>query len=196
MKVSVRIVLFSPHVRPLAILAWSATVFAIGFEALGAPLARASGSASWTVGMLLASQPVGTVVGAIFATRVPQPKRQRTMHFLALLAMVPLGFGLLTPALPILVVIGVISGLGMSFNVLASTAFVNRVDRPVRGRALGLVSTSAKASGSSWQARSLTFWMPASHWGGSVSRERSPSLPHCGTDHDLLTVRSRSYSQR
>jgi MFS family permease len=141
MKASVRIVLFSPQLRPLALLAWSATIFAIGFEALGAPLARDSGSASWTVGMLLASQPVGTVLGAIFATRVPQPKRERTMRLLALLAMVPLAFGLLAPALPILVVIGVISGLGMSFNVLASTAFVNRIARPVRGRALGLVST-------------------------------------------------------
>jgi MFS family permease len=141
MKASVGIVLLSPRVRPLALLAWSATVFAIGFEALGAPLARDSGSASWTVGMLLASQPVGTVFGAIFATRVRPAARERTMRLLALLAMVPLGFGLLTPPLPLLVTIGVISGFGMSFNVLASTAFINRVARPLRGRALGLVST-------------------------------------------------------
>jgi MFS family permease len=138
---SVRIVLRSQQVRPLALLAWSASTFAIGFEALGAPLARDSGSGSWTVGILLAAGPAGTVVGAILATRVKAPHRDSTMRLLALLSLVPLIAGFLKPPLAVLVVIGVVSGLGMAFNVLASAAFVNRVAPEVRGRALGLVGT-------------------------------------------------------
>jgi MFS family permease len=141
LKLSVEIVLRSPQIRPLAFLAWSASFFAISFEALGAPLARDSGSADWTVGMLLASQPLGTVIGAVFAVRVPRARRQLAMQLLALLALAPLVIGLLHPPLTVLIVMGLFSGLGMSFNVLASTAFVAVVAPAVRGRALGLVGT-------------------------------------------------------
>ena len=141
LKLSIRLVIGDPRVRPLALLAWASSSFAIVFEALGAPLSRASGSASWTVGILLAAQPVGTVVGAILVARLPAARRERWMRALALLTLVPLIFALLKPDLTLLLVIGVASGLGLSFHVLASTAFVNRVAPEVRGRALGLVGT-------------------------------------------------------
>ena len=141
LRTSVRIVLRAPNVRPLALLAWSTATFAIAFEALGAPLAADSNSGSWTVGILLASQPVGTVAGALLAARIREPRREPIMKVLALVVVVPLIAGLLRPPLAALVGIGVVSGLGMSFNVLASTAFVRRVAADVRGRALGLVGT-------------------------------------------------------
>jgi MFS family permease len=139
-KVSLDIVLRAPTVRSLAILAWSASFFTIGFEALGAPLARDSGAGHWTVGVLLAMQPLGTVIGAIFVVRIPRPFRDRAIHLLAILSVAPLIGGLLHPPIWVLVILGLLSGAGMSFSVLASSAFVQRIAPEVRGRALGLVT--------------------------------------------------------
>jgi MFS family permease len=141
LRLSVRLVLGKPGLRSLALLAWASSTFVISFEALGAPLARATHSHAWAVGVLLAAQPAGTVVGALLATRVPAARRQSAMELLALLSLAPLLLGLGKPPLPVLVGIGLLSGLGLAFNVLASTAFVARVAPEVRGRALGLVGT-------------------------------------------------------
>ncbi len=141
LKYSVRIVLGQPQLRALALLAWTSSTFVISFEALGAPLARDSRSAEWAVGVLLAVQPAGTVIGAILATRVPAPRRHGAMQLLALLTLVPLAVGLARPPLAVLIAMGLLSGLGLAFNVLASTAFVRQVAPEVRGRALGLVGT-------------------------------------------------------
>ncbi len=141
LKTSVRIVLCDPPVRLLTLLAWVTTGFAIGFEALAAPLSRDSGSAAWSVGVLLASEPAGTVLGALVMARVGSRNRSRTMRILALLGVAPFLLGLAKPPLAILIAIGFASGVGMSFHVLASTAFVALVAPEVRGRALGLVGT-------------------------------------------------------
>ncbi len=141
LKTSVRLVLRDPPVRLLTLLAWVTTGFAIGFEALAAPLSRDSGSASWSVGVLLASEPAGTVLGALLMAHVASRKRGRVMRLLALLGVAPFIFGLAKPPLAILIGIGFASGVGMSFHVLASTAFVALVAPAVRGRALGLVGT-------------------------------------------------------
>ncbi len=140
-RLSVRLVLGKPGLRSLALLAWASSTFVIGFEALGAPLARATHSHAWAVGVLLAAQPAGTVVGAVLATRVPAPRRQSAMELLALLSLAPLLLGLGKPPLAVLIGMGLLSGVGLAFNVLASTAFVARVAPEVRGRALGLVGT-------------------------------------------------------
>ena len=141
LRTSVQVVLGARNVRPLALLAWAACTFSISFEALGAPLARSTDSSSWAVGVLLASQPAGTVVGAVCAARLPTAKRATAMPLLAVLALLPLVGGLLQPPLLVLILLGLTSGVGMSFNVLASTAFVTRIPAEVRGRALGLVGT-------------------------------------------------------
>jgi MFS family permease len=141
LRLSIGLVLGNRDLRPLALLAWASTAFAVGFEALGAPLASATHSAAWAVGVLLAVQPVGTIVGAIWLTRTPASRRQRAMELLAILSLLPLLVGLAKPPLIVLLVAGLISGVGISFNVLASAAFVARVSPSVRGRALGLVGT-------------------------------------------------------
>jgi hypothetical protein len=140
-RTAVQVVLRSSRVRPLALLAWTACTFSISFEALGAPLARASAAASWAVGVLLAAQPAGTVIGAVWAARLPAQRRETGMAVLAVIALSPLVGALAKPPLAVLVVLGLASGVGMSFNVLASTAFVRRVPADLRGRALGLVGT-------------------------------------------------------
>ncbi len=140
-RLSVHLVLGNPGLRSLALLAWASSTFVISFEALGAPLARDTRSAAWAVGVLLAAQPAGTVVGALLATRVPAQRRQSAMQLLALLSLAPLLIGLGRPPLGVLIAMGLLSGLGLAFNVLASTAFVALVAPQVRGRALGLVGT-------------------------------------------------------
>lgn len=138
---SFRLVLGKPELRSLACLAWASITFTISFEALGAPLARATHSAHWAVGVLLAAQPVGTVTGALLVTHVPSRHRLMVMRLLAVLSVAPLLLGLTRPPLAVLLGMGVLTGAGIAFNILASTAFVTRVDKEVRGRALGLVST-------------------------------------------------------
>ncbi len=141
LKTSVRVVLRDPPLRLLALLAWVTSIFSIGFEALAAPLSHDSGSASWSVGALLAAEPAGTAVGALFAARVPARSRGTTLRWMALLGLVPLIVGLTEPPLAILIAMGFACGVGMSFHVLASTAFMEQVAPEVRGRALGLVGT-------------------------------------------------------
>ncbi len=141
LQLSLRLVLGKRELRSLAALAWASITFTISFEALGAPLARATHSSSWAVGVLLAAQPVGTVSGALLVTKVPNRYRPKVMQLLAVLSLAPLLVGFIRPPLPVLLVMGVLAGLGIAFNILASTAFVTRVDQHVRGRALGLVST-------------------------------------------------------
>jgi MFS family permease len=141
LQLSLRLVLRNPALRSLAVLAWASITFTISFEALGAPLARATHSAPWAVGVLLAAQPVGTVSGALLVTRVPAPHRASVMRLLAVLSLAPLLLGFIRPPLAVLLVMGVLTGLGIAFNILASTAFVTQVKPEVRGRAIGLVST-------------------------------------------------------
>jgi MFS family permease len=140
-RLSLDIVMSARKIRSLAILAWSASLFTVGFEALGAPLARASGAGEWTVGILLATQPLGTIVGALLVVRIPRGLRDRAISLLAILCVVPLIGGLLQPPLYILLVMGFLSGAGISFSVLASYAFVQRIAPDLRGRGLGLVGT-------------------------------------------------------
>ena len=140
-RTSLDIVLRVPATRGLALLAWSVCFFSIGYEALGAPLARDTGSAHWTVGLLLAMQPLGSVIGAIFAVRIPRANRDRATNFLGLLCVAALLGGLAEPPLWILLVMGVLSGIGMAFGVFLSATFVQRVAPEVRGRALGLVGS-------------------------------------------------------
>jgi MFS family permease len=140
-RTSLDIVMRVPKTRRLALLAWSTCLFSIGYEALGAPLARETGSGHWTVGVLLAMQPLGNVIGAMIAVRIPQTSRDRATNLLGLLCVAALIGGLTEPPLWLLLVIGVLSGIGMAFSILLSAAFVQRVAPEVRGRALGLVSS-------------------------------------------------------
>ena len=56
LRLSIGLVLGDPSLRPLAMLAWASATFVVGFEALGAPLARATNSAAWAVGVLFAAR--------------------------------------------------------------------------------------------------------------------------------------------
>ena len=140
-RLGARLVMRRHGLRWLVLLAWTTTLTSISFEALGPPLARASGSASWTVGVILAAQPVGMVLGSILVTRVPQERRPSTIRLLALLCVLPLVLGIFRPPLPVLLIIGVVSGCGGAFNVLASAMFIASLSPDVRGRALAFVGT-------------------------------------------------------
>lgn len=193
-RISLNLVLRTSRLRALALLAWATSLFTVGFEALGAPLARDSGSATWTVGVLLAAQPAGTVCGAVLAARVPSRHRPAAMRVLALMSVTPLIFGLLHPPVQVLVIIGVLSGVGISFNVIASTAFVAEVAADVRGRALGLVGAGLLAGQglgvllaggfASWiGARVALGWLGTAGavaillvlWDGTRARQTAPS---------------------
>jgi MFS family permease len=140
-RLGARLVMRTRSLRWLVLLAWTTTVTSISFEGLGAPLARATGSHSWTVGILLAAQPVGVVVGSLLVTRIPKDRRLFGIRLLALLSVAPLGLGVLEPPLAALLIIGVLSGCGSAFNVLASARFIASLSSDVRGRALAFVGT-------------------------------------------------------
>jgi MFS family permease len=140
-RLGARLVMRRRSLRWLVLLAWTTTIASISYEGLGAPLARATGSTSSMVGVLLAAQPVGMVLGSLVVTRIPQHRRAASVRLLALVCVLPLVLGLLQPALPALLIIGVVSGFGGAFNVLASAMFIAAVPADVRGRALAFVGT-------------------------------------------------------
>ncbi|RJK94251.1 MFS transporter [Vallicoccus soli] len=132
-----RLVLGDPALRRLATLAWLSAAYVVP-EALAVPYAGAAGGVA--VGLLLAANPLGTVVGSVLLARlVPAATRLRLMGPLALLACLPLVACLASPPWPVVAALLVLSGLGSSYNLPASAAFVAAVPDRLRGTAFGVV---------------------------------------------------------
>jgi len=143
-RLAVSVVLEDSRLRPLVIVVWVIAAAAVAPEALAVPYAAHLGGGTVTVGLLLASNPVGNVCNGLLVARLGG-RRRRLLAPLALLAVGPLLLCLADP--PPVLVLGVLllSGAGMAVNIVASTSFVQTVSADVRGRALGLVGTGLAA---------------------------------------------------
>jgi MFS family permease len=131
------IVFTDPWLRTLTLLAWLASLWVVP-EALAAPLAAGDPA---TIGLILAAQPAGSVIGGIVLARLVRPDRRlRLMGPLALLATVPLlSFAAHLPT-PVVLASLVLSGLGTAYNLPANAALMQGVPTAHRGQAFGLVS--------------------------------------------------------
>lgn len=141
----VRVVFGDRRLRGLVLLAWLAS-FTVVPEGLAAPWAKVLGGDSRTIGLLLAAQPLGAVIGALLLTRLVRPSRRlRLLVPLAALALVPLLAGVFRPSLQVVLVILVVAGLGQSYQLVANAAFMQTVSAEYRGQAFSLAAAGLTA---------------------------------------------------
>jgi MFS family permease len=142
MRVGARVVFGDPRLRGLVLLAWLA-VFWVVPEALAAPYADGKPTA---VGLLLAAQPIGSVIGGLWLSRLVRPTtRLELMGPLAVLTSIPLLCFAATPPLPVAVGLLIVSGIGTAYNLPANAAFMQALPAERRGQAFGLVSAGLVA---------------------------------------------------
>jgi predicted MFS family arabinose efflux permease len=112
-------------------------------EGVAAPLARMLGGGSATVGLLLASSALGTVLGSLaFSRLVDPPTRVRLMGPLAVLASGVLAVFFLGPDLPFALLVLTASGVFTCFQLAANAAFVSAAPPAQRSQAFGLAQAS------------------------------------------------------
>ena len=133
--------------RMLAIMAvlWIGALFANAWEGIAAPLATELDRGSMVIGVLLAANPAGVVVGGLLLGRlVPPRRRERLVVPLVVLSLVPLLVGGLVvgaagpPSFPALLALLFVSGLGAAWLVPLNISFVQATPPAYRGRAFGV----------------------------------------------------------
>ncbi|MCP9969416.1 MFS transporter [Actinomadura madurae] len=131
-----------PRLRSLAGLSWLAGCY-IAPEGLAAPYADALGAGSAVaVGVIMASDPVGSVIGALVWGRfVPGPVRDRSVGVLALATGLPLAACVLRPGLVVSTLLFAASGaLATGYQMQVNVTFVRTVPDHFRARGLGVMS--------------------------------------------------------
>jgi MFS family permease len=136
-----RLVFGDPRLRTLLILSWLAAYYIVPEGLAGPYVERDLGGGSLGVGLLLAAQPAGVVIGGLLLTRlVPPARRLSLMVPLAALALGPLVLIALRPSLEISIALLVVAGLGASYQLVSNATFVQSVAPARRGQAFGLAT--------------------------------------------------------
>lgn len=136
-----RLIIRDPRLRRLVALAWLATFWVVP-EGIAAPYAAALGGGTTAIGLLLAAQPAGTVVGALVLSRlVPHEVRRRLLIPLAALAGASMLVCALDPPLPVVLGVLALSGVGCAYQLAANAEFMQTVPDASRAQAFGLAVT-------------------------------------------------------
>jgi hypothetical protein len=137
-----RLIFADPGLRTLLLFTWLMGLLPV-YEGIAAPYAATSGGGPAAVGLLLASDPLGSVLAAFAYTRwVPPVVRPRLPGVLSLVAAVPLLLCVLQPGLIVSIVLFVVSGgLGTVALMQATASFTLAVPDDRRGQAMGLSNT-------------------------------------------------------
>ncbi|MBM7788358.1 MFS transporter [Tenggerimyces flavus] len=120
--------------------------FYVTGEALATPYAKGLGGGPLAVGLLFASYAVGSAAGMLALGRLDKPLRLRMMPPMAVASCLPLVVCFVNPPLPVVAALFVLSGLGASYNLVASTTFVLAVPDDRRGQAFGLAVTALRVA--------------------------------------------------
>ncbi|SDK90704.1 Predicted arabinose efflux permease, MFS family [Glycomyces sambucus] len=129
----------------LAALVWTFGLFVVP-EAVAAPYAAEIGAGEAAVGLLMAADVVGMVIGALLVARLGADLRRRLTVPLAFAAGLPLSATLLAPPLPVTVLLWALSGLASSYLVLAQVRFVQLVPDGMRARAVGFAAAGLQTA--------------------------------------------------
>ncbi|SOC46241.1 Predicted arabinose efflux permease, MFS family [Blastococcus aggregatus] len=135
--------------RMVAIIAvlWVAALFGNAWEGIAAPLASQLGGGSMAIGVLLAANPAGVVIGGLLLGRLVTPgRRERLVVPLVLLSLAPLLAGGIVvalagaswPSFTTLLALLFVSGLGSAWLIPLNIAFVQATPAAYRGRAFGV----------------------------------------------------------
>jgi hypothetical protein len=144
---AVRAVLADPRRRILVLLTWLVGWYVVP-EALAAPYADEIGTGSASVGLLMAADPLGSVLGAwLFLRFVPEAARIRLVGVLAVGAGLPLVVCLLRPGLRPTPALWALSGLcSTGYLLQAQASFVRATADADRGRAIGFAASGPIAA--------------------------------------------------
>lgn len=133
-----RILTDSKQLLQIVGLLWVGQLFVTAPEGIAAPFVADFGYGAVGVGLFLASNPVGLVIGGIVIGRLCSPSvRQRLTYPLALLSVVPLILAGFIDSFAGVLVLFVVSGFGASYLIPLNVSFVRAVPPAFRGRAFG-----------------------------------------------------------
>jgi MFS family permease len=125
--------------RILLLLGWLSALLIV-YEGLAAPYTAEIGGGPIAVGLILASDPLGSVIGALVYTRWVTPaRRPKMLGPLAIASAVPLLPCFLAPGLVVSFVLFAVSGaVGTAVLIQSSASFTRGVPDSSRAQALGL----------------------------------------------------------
>jgi diguanylate cyclase (GGDEF)-like protein len=132
--------------RALVALSWLVGLFTIP-EGLAAPYAATLGVTTAAVGLLMAADPAGSIVGAWLVAKLPRDWRPAMTTWLAVASGVPLALCVFQPPLGVVVLLWATSGAcATAYLILAQAAFVLGVPDHRRGAASGLAGAGVLSS--------------------------------------------------
>ncbi|GAB3472334.1 MFS transporter [Actinophytocola sediminis] len=141
-----RYVFGTGRLRTLITLSWLVGLVVIP-EGLVAPLAAELGASSATIGLMLAADPLGFVVGAFVLSRyVAAHHRVRVMGVLATASSATLILFALDPSVGLVIGLLALSGAFGAYQITVSATFTSLVPNEIRGGAFGVIRTGLRVS--------------------------------------------------
>ncbi|MCP3805060.1 MFS transporter [Allokutzneria sp. A3M-2-11 16] len=129
------------RVRALLIVQWLPPAFVAGAEGLLVPFALSSGLSTGAAGMMIASLPVGMLVGELAVVKLlsARARERSTPALIALMGLPLLGFALAPSVVPACALL-VASGAGFGYVLGVAAPFREAVPEPLLGQAFTLLS--------------------------------------------------------
>lgn len=119
-------------------LLWVGQFFLTAPEGIAAPFVAEFGYGSVGIGLFLAANPVGLIIGGIVIGRMcPPALREKLTYPLALFSVLPMILAGLIDNFVVVLVLFVLSGFGASYLIPLNVTFVRAVPPAYRGRAFG-----------------------------------------------------------
>jgi MFS family permease len=138
-RAGLRLVFGNPALRTPMLLGWLAAFYNAPPEGVAAPLAAALGGGAVAVGLILASQALGSSVGMVAFSRLVAPdSRMRWMNPLAIATCSVLILFAFRPPLPVALAVLCLSGLLDCFQLPANASFVSAAPPEQRSQAFGI----------------------------------------------------------
>lgn len=137
----IRLIWRDPALRTLVALNWLAGFYVVP-EALAAPYAAGIGAGATLVGLLMAADPAGSVLGGVlFGKWIPERAQVRVLGWLGIAAGLPLVVFVFRPGLVASVVLLAASGLlATGYNITGTVTFMRRVPDEHRAQCAGVNS--------------------------------------------------------
>jgi MFS family permease len=128
--------------RVLVLFCWL-SAFLIVYEGLAAPYTAEIGGGTVAVGFILASDPLGSVIGAlVFSRLVPVTARPRVLGVLGIASALPLLGCFLAPNIVVSFTLFALAGaLGTALLMQASASFTRGLPDQIRAQAAGLMNS-------------------------------------------------------
>jgi MFS family permease len=141
----IRVVFVDARLRTLLMFGWLAG-FYVTPEGLAAPYAHELGGTAFTVGLLMAAMPLGTVVGVVLLNRLVTSQTQiRVLGWLAMGSCAPLIGCAWNPPLGAVLTLFALAGMSGAFQMAAVPAFAQLLAPATRGSAFGVAQSGLYA---------------------------------------------------